>query len=225
MKEKLNNFELKFYKAIGIKTFRKMVLKTVYAIYIPFYIMEKIPKEEWKETFHSTINYFMKKGNGSQDLKDFKKYLYLNSSIHIIAAMFNISSMLSGNFTVIPIFILNIYCILLQRYNYIRIDTTIKKLVKVEKRKIEKIKIELKEKNNQVKNLSYTIGRISEEKKETNIDELLNDASLEKLRKIKKLLNDVCNEDKIDNNSYISNNTMLLGEDKKIYCLTITKKS
>ena len=94
MNKKEKNIELKIYEWLGIKTFRKIVFKLLYIGVIPFTF--RITKEERWNLIHNTpSNYTMKKGNGIQDLKDFKKELFFNTSIHIVPLIYCIPNFLA----------------------------------------------------------------------------------------------------------------------------------
>lgn len=135
MKDKLYKFEKKTYELLGVKKFRKLAFKTREIFYYPFTFRMK--KEDRKKMFYNTPdNYVMKKGNGMQDLKDFKKYLYTNAIIHLIALLVlsdNIIKVFNGQmpfgYTLATISLvgINSYCIMLQRYNYIRINHVLEK--------------------------------------------------------------------------------------------------
>lgn len=192
----MRDLELKFYKKLGIRKFRDILIKTVYLLFLPFFIIFKVPKEKRKNTFYKfQTNYFMEKGNGLKDLKSFKKWLYINAGIHIYALVPCIRSLLTGTFIIeIPFIILNLYCIMLQRYNYIRIDNTIKKYEDIEKKKICSIKEEIKD------NIEETHISIYSPKKKINesdktLDNVLDNLSLKSLRELKKLIEtkQICN--------------------------------
>lgn len=130
----------------------------------------------------------MKKGNGLKDLKSFKKWLYINAGIHIYALIPCIRGLLTGTVIIeIPFIILNLYCIMLQRYNYIRIDNTIKKYEKIEQKKINYIKEEIKENIEDPRISSYTYKKKSNISYET-IDSMLNNLSLKNLKILKNLI-------------------------------------
>lgn len=94
-------------------------------------------KEDRKKRLYNTPdNYVMKKGNGMHDLKDFKKHLYTNATIHILALLVlsdNIIKVFNGQMPIgytlatISLVGINSYCIMLQRYNYIRINHVLEK--------------------------------------------------------------------------------------------------
>lgn len=135
MKDKLYKFEKKTYELLGVKKFRKLAFKTREIFYYPFTFRMK--KEDRKKMCYNTPdNYVMKKGNGMQDLKDFKKYLYTNAIIHLIALLVlsdNIIKVFNGQMpfgyklATISLVGINSYCIMLQRYNYIRINHVLEK--------------------------------------------------------------------------------------------------
>lgn len=171
MNNKLYNFEKKTYELLGVKKFRKLAFKTREIFFYPFTFRMK--KEDRKKMFYNTPdNYVMKKGNGMQDLKDFKKHLYTNAIIHLIALLVlsdNIIKVFNGQmpfgYTLATISLvgINSYCIMLQRYNYIRINHVL------EKAKAKENKVRVKNyKNDQEIVLS------KEEKTEEIIKELKN---------------------------------------------------
>jgi len=185
----MKNLELKFYEKIGIRKFRDILIKFIYLLAVPLYIIFKIPKEKRKTIFrNSPSNYFMKKGNGLKDLKDFKKWLYFNSAIHIYALLKCIMSIINGAFIFeIPHIILNLYCIMLQRYNYIRINNTIKKYEEIEKKKTENLKEEIKS-NIEKPHISIYIPKKKFYEKDKTIDSMLENLSLKSLKELKYLI-------------------------------------
>ena len=109
--------EMKFYELIGVKQWKKFVL-WIMALFI------RNPKER------RGGNYYLEKINlGS--IKKFKKQLHFNASIHIVGAIlclsFIVMNLLSEQISIVStviqvlILILNLYCIMLQRYNWLRI--------------------------------------------------------------------------------------------------------
>ena len=197
MKKKNKNLELKIYEILGVKIFRKLVMKLLYFCAYPYFILLKIPKEKRKKILYNTpSNYFMKKGNALQDLKDFKKQLYFNAGIHIIVLIIILTILYTNIFVDIPFIILNLYCIMLQRYNYIRINQVINKHKIFEKNKIKLIKTELKEKDSLLKEHVYILECIGKKKEIKTLDELLENAPIERLRQIKKLLEDISEQEK-----------------------------
>lgn len=190
MKNTNNNLELKIYEKLGVKKFRNIIVKILYYIAILPSIFTKKSKEELEKNFYNTpSNYFMKKGNGISDLKDFKKFLYINSAIHILALIPCITGLLAGGFIIdIPLIIFNLYCIMLQRYNYIRIDSVIKKHENEENKQKEKLKEIIKENTDEQKIIHYTSFKgLSTQyvDKKIDLDEFLNLISLNDLKRLK----------------------------------------
>jgi len=117
---KKENLELKIYEFLGVKQFRKLV-----------FLLEKIIHHKDKG---KNINYHVK-GLTVDELENFKKYLYYNGFIHvknsifvsltIIAVLLFFDKLLL--IYLIPSLIKNIYCVMLQRYNYIRISQRVQK--------------------------------------------------------------------------------------------------
>lgn len=149
MLKELRNIEKKLYETIGIKTFRKMAFCLYKILAMPILIF--LSKEDRQEYLTLPNNYNMKKGNGIQDLKDFKKWLLFNASFHtwgLYRCIKHITAMILGStaigyqiLMIMPILI-NVYCILLQRYNLIRIHEAEEKYERLQElryKRMEKI--------------------------------------------------------------------------------------
>ncbi len=148
MLKKIRDIEKKFYELIGIKRFRKMAFGFRKVLCFPILIF--FPKEMRKRFFENPSNYCMKRGNGIQDLKDFKLMLLFNTLIHIWGLWVGIplvKDLALGIYTalqgllIVPPFVVNIYCIFLQRYNHIRINEVIEKYEKYEELKEKREKL------------------------------------------------------------------------------------
>lgn len=196
--KKSNELEMKIYEKLGIRIFRKMAFGLYYVIWKPIYFIRERDKEERKRLLKRADNYNMRKGNGMQDLRDFKKMLLFNAGIHTFLignAIFDfVKYMINGaplfvNFMyTIPI-LLNGYCIMLQRYNQLRINKVLEKGEKVEARKKVVLCEELKKDEFLSKVESYTL--INTKKKEEipiTFDEFLNESSLQELKSYRKSL-------------------------------------
>lgn len=117
---KKGDVELKIYELLGVKYFRFLVFK-----------LEKIIHHKDKM---KNINYHVKKIN-IDEITSFKKYLYYNGYIHVRNLIFLfIILLISLNFinlffliVIVLELIKNAYCVMLQRYNYIRINQIIQK--------------------------------------------------------------------------------------------------
>lgn len=194
------NIEKKIYEFLGIKTFRKLCFKlsdivsllTVNVIFFP--ITRKMSKKEKEEILDSDgeqNNYIIGRIRDIDDIKKFKKWLFVNAGIHILL-LYELSpfilSVLTGTaslLTTINTFaavIGNLYCIMLQRYNCIRINQFIKKVEPQYERRKNIIKDELRKKDKALPEHTYKI--VNENGKENNMDfdNLINSLSMEELR-------------------------------------------
>ena len=173
--------ELKIYEFLGVKQFKKAV-----------FMLEKIIHKRDKG---KNINYHIKNSNDRESVDSFKKYLYYNGFIHtknlITGIPIIVFAILCGQnlLFLIPLILFlikDVYCVMLQRYNWLKISEFEKKLeIRDEK------KIDLSQKNI--------------EKKEIKIKMIEKDVSsdimIEKLQLLRSYLleksNDMCT---IDNN-------------------------
>lgn len=118
MKEMKSNrkIETKMYELLGIKQFRKAVFK-----------LEKIihRKDNGKNTNYHIQN------NTISSIEEFKKYLYYNGTIHtknLIRGIPLLALMYLFNFKILPFTLLSAwlikdaYCVMLQRYNWIKLS-------------------------------------------------------------------------------------------------------
>lgn len=196
--KKINEIEMKVYEKLGVRFFRKMAYGLYYIIWKPILFFSIRDKEERKRRYTQPNNYNMKKGNGMQDLRDFKKMLLLNAGIHtffladtiydyIMALVSGVPVSLATAF-IIP-FLLNSYCIMLQRYNHLRINKVLEKGEKVEARKKVVLCEELKKDEFLSKVESYKIiNRKNKEEVPVTFDEFLNESSLQDLKYYKEAL-------------------------------------
>ena len=126
---KKEKFEIFIYQLLGVNTFKEATLLLEHIIHY----RENKDIEDEKLKKHN-INYHPK-DTSLQGLKDFKKFLYYNGFIHvknsliysliIIPASF-IPGVRMINMVLIPLLIMNLYCIMLQRYTYLRTQETIR---------------------------------------------------------------------------------------------------
>ena len=77
--KKNNNIEMKIYEILGVKIFRKIVLKIS-----DFCLKKLLTKEEQEDFSKNTTNYKMGKVSDLDDIKKYKKQMYFNAIIHII---------------------------------------------------------------------------------------------------------------------------------------------
>jgi len=122
--------EIKFYEIIGVKYFKKFLM---------WLEAKLIPEPEYRKV----ANYNLKSNNLTA-VKQFKKMLILNGTIHFIVGIYTIvciginilnERFFSFSSIVFAIcFLLNLYCILLQRYNWLRIAKVLNKKKNMEKK-------------------------------------------------------------------------------------------
>ena len=163
MKNK-KNIELKIYECLGIKQFQKCVFALEKVIHF---------KDKGKNINYHIKNYSIDK------LEEFKKFLYFNGVIHVRNSIglivLLILQILFLNpivlIYVIPSLIKNIYCVMLQRYNYVRIN----EVIEIKKKIIENKNLRIAE------NIKKT--NEWQETKKHNID-----ISLEQIKNLKKFI-------------------------------------
>lgn len=196
MNKKEKNIELKIYELLGVKTFRKLVFKLLYISIMP-YTRHMTREERYNSIYNTPSNYNMKKGHGMQDLRDFKKQLLFNAGIHIfglIACIPSFLNVIGGTatlFTTIATLFLvtiNTYCIMLQRYNQIRINQVIKKGEHLEEAKKNKLKEELIKEDSLLSKQIYKVVNKREEEKNITFEELLENATYEQLKQYRDYL-------------------------------------
>lgn len=204
---KKKNIELKIYELLGIKTFKKMAFSFRNLLSIPS--TKKMTKEEKNNFLYNTpSNYIMKKGNGFQDLKDFKKMLRLNALTHILGSItcifflvFSVIDVFINPISIISIasiiiqlvfFIVNLYCVMLQRYNWIRINKTIKRMKPREEKKKNELKAELQKTDTYLAEHSYKIVKNKKIEKDISLEELMENASLRQLKQYRDYLEKFC---------------------------------
>mgnify|MGYP000026089989 CR=1 FL=1 len=156
--------EEKIYELLGIKLFKKAVFK-----------LEKIIHRKDKG---KNINYHIKKADSVESVNSFKKYLYYNGGIHLKNLILGISALIMipiirTPIITIPMSILlvkDIYCVMLQRYNWLKLQKYEKKLLERRENKI----------NIQKENINK-----EELKQELNINNIDNKQVIENLKLIR----------------------------------------
>lgn len=137
-KKKGEDLELKIYKALGVKYFRNLAFKLEKLIHI---------KDKKKN-----INYHINDCKDLVSIDKFKKYLYYNGFIHVKNLIFGsvgLALMIILNASVVPVIALSTlllkdaYCVMLQRYNWIRITRHEEKLKARERKRIDKVKLNI----------------------------------------------------------------------------------
>lgn len=223
MNKKEKNIELKIYELLGIKIFKKMVFKFRDILDWPRMKIGKVSKEKQHEMLYETPNnYIMKKGNGVKDLKDFKIQLLINASIHTcVLAVFtpNFLKIIGGTASLtnaifdLSCIAVNIYCIMLQRYNHLRINHVIKKMEKRQEPKKSKLKDELIKEDSLLSEHTYKIVNKRDKEKDITLEELLENATYEELKKYRDYL------------AYFKELTLMREEQQSFYTLEETSIS
>lgn len=160
--------EEKIYEAMGIKTFKKLVLNMQQKL-------RKVLKVDDEKV--SGDNYFIE----TQNLEGYNKFkrqgLLYNFSVHfpamIIGGLLIINTITSNNINIGLLardgfcFLLNTYCCMLQRYNQIRINKVIDRL------KIREEKKQIKDDNFDKEKTLHNDLNLNQSKKKTSIEELI----------------------------------------------------
>lgn len=194
--KKNKNIEMKFYELLGIKVFRKMAFFVRDIVTLP--LTFKMPKEERKTSLYNTAsNYNIGKEKSFENIKKFKKQLFKNAGIHIFALLAFLPSFikiilgtasLSTTIIVLSAMVMNIYCIMLQRYNCIRINQLIEKMTPRYEKQKDAIKEELIEKDSLLLEHSYKIIDKKEKEISVNFEDLIANASIQELKQYRNYL-------------------------------------
>lgn len=207
--------EMKIYEKLGIKNFKNIICNLGYLGFssLPDLVFKK-NRQNFINQVKSTCemgrtNYTIGTTNNLEDIKSFKKMTLLNGGIHLFNLIACIAVLIAiGNtvYMIIPILlsILDIYCIMLQRYNTIRINQTMKKFKPHYERKKNQMKEELIKKDSLLAEHTYKIINVKVKKElDTTIEDLLSTATYDQLLEYKGYL-DYCQN--IDQEIKESNN-------------------
>lgn len=196
MNKKRQNIELKIYELLGIKFFKKMFFLIRDVVYKIMFL--KKSKEELKDIIYNNLsNYNLGKGKNFEDIKNFKKKLFFNAGVHIIGLLLCIpdfikvisgTAILSTTIINLTFIILNLYCIMLQRYNGIRINQLIEKMTPRYKKQLDKIKEELKKEDSLLCEHTYKLVNKKVEEKSITFEELIDNSSIKELKRYRSLL-------------------------------------
>ena len=180
---KYTDLEMKIYEIFGIKYFKKLVLRFEKILMFP--ILIALPKGKRKRFLHNThTNYHIGKIESLEDVESFKKMLYMNAIIHI----FSLITLFWDGGIIQLASLLNIYCIMLQRYNFIRINKTIEKMRPKYEKKMNEIREELKETDVMLPEHSYSIIDSKNNEVDITFDDLINNANYRELEHYKECL-------------------------------------
>lgn len=111
--------EKKIYEMLGIRQWKKFLL----------WIMLKIVRNP--NNFRHMSNYYLESYNINA-VRNFKKMLWVNGLIHTLGIILGILSMIKNgvSITMIIFLLINIYCLMLQRYNWIRIKKVLSRIAR-----------------------------------------------------------------------------------------------
>lgn len=184
--------ELKLYEFLGIKQFRKLAFKFRDGLFCIINFKKSKEENEWYLR-NSVNNYTVDRQKGLKGFYEYRKWIIFNAVIHLIS-IFLMGPNLIMNIGVLPLptmifslilFIINIYCIILQRYNWIRIKSIIKRGQRRTERCKEELLKKIKELDDGVEKHTYRI----EKRKESSLityESFCKEITLEQLKKYRK---------------------------------------
>lgn len=153
----MKNKEMKLYEKLGVREFRWLAFSLRKVLLYPFTI--GMSEKERRNFFNRPDNYNMGYTRNIKEIGEYKNNLFLNAGIHVFGLLYCIKGFVDHPYLItVPILALpiaiNIYCLMLQRYNYIRIKQFTERI----KSRNEKIKqpeeIEPKKELSMSKNVS-----------------------------------------------------------------------
>ena len=153
----MKNKEMKLYEKLGVREFRWLAFSLRKVLLYPFTI--GMSEKERRNFFNRPDNYNMGYTRNTKEIGEYKNNLFLNAGIHVFGLLYCIKGFVDHPYLItVPILALpiaiNIYCLMLQRYNYIRIKQFTERI----KSRNEKIKqpeeIEPKKELSMSKNVS-----------------------------------------------------------------------
>lgn len=173
--KKNKNIEMRIYELLGVNIFRKYILFT----------WEKIAK-----LIKLDVGYRLDKLN-IEGLNNYKINIILFAIGHSLVIFFIfVQSIISHKALSDNLFsiLLNSYCIMTQRYNYVRINQLIEKMTKRYERQKDEIKEELRKEDSLL--LEHTYKIVDKKERETSItfDDLIANANIEQLKQYREYL-------------------------------------
>lgn len=209
--KKNRNLELRVYELLGIKTFKKMTLRLRDMLYFPFtFKMSKIERKHISDSY--STNYNIGKAKNLDSIKKFKKHLFMNTIIHIFGLLLyfpkfleiiNGATSLSKIILTLILTCINTYCIMLQRYNCIRINKLIAKRNLLFEKQKATIKEEIRKEDSLFNDHSYKIINKNGKLSPITFEELIKSADMEMLKKYRFILSYLLNEIKFYQNNNI----------------------
>lgn len=199
MSKNKKNIELKIYEFLGVKQFKKLIFIfiKILAFFVALFMTKEKRKKFYYRLYNQPSNYVMDKGHGIQDMRDFKMMLLFNASVHIWSLYImksNLFNLINGNVTlfesiiILQVALINCYCIMLQRYNHIRINNVIERMKPHEEIKKNILKEELTKEDSLLNEHNYKILNKHDKEKDVTFEELLNNASYVQLKQYRDYL-------------------------------------
>ena len=173
--KKNKNVEMCIYELLGVNIFRKYILFT----------WEKIAK-----LIKLNVEYRIDKLN-IEGLNNYKKNIISFAMVHSILLFFIfVQSIISHKALSYNLFniLLNSYCVMTQRYNYIRINQLIKKMTSRYERQKNEIEEEPKKDNSLPLVHTHTIVYKKEGETSMLLDDLIANANIEQLKQYREYL-------------------------------------
>ena len=186
--KKINEKELKIYEALGIKQFRKIgfirrnfiTCALVYPFTLPMKRKERYKCVD-KLYYEQKSNFNLGKITNLDDIKKYKRYPVANAirytidlltCVPIIIKIIDGRSPLLSTISTTSAIIINLYCIMLQRYNALRLNRV------VEKVELHKETFKAEEKKEEV----------PKEEKKTTFKEVIANSTIEQLKRYRNYL-------------------------------------
>lgn len=214
---KKENIEIRIYELLGVKIFRKCAFALEKLIHIKDKGINK--------------NYHISNDN-SMNPDEFNKFLYYNGAIHvknsmILPLMIVLNVLISGvslaTLGLVLLLIKDLNCVMLQRYNYLRIKSSSSMKEAINKKRIEKKVFDLENNdkvNDKLNSLSMDetkslleLGQNMESFLKNESDIILNNEKLNELNNLKEMMfclreetskiSEYLNSDKKENNNVL----------------------
>ncbi len=120
----MKNKEMKLYEKLGVREFRWLAFSLRKVFLYPFTI--GMSEKERRNFMNRPDNYNMGYTRNIKEIGEYKNNLFLNAGIHVFSLLYCIKGFIDYPYLItVPILalpiVINIYCLMLQRYNYIRI--------------------------------------------------------------------------------------------------------
>jgi len=190
------NIEMRLYELLGVKAFRKFVFGIYYVAMIPT-SLGKTKEERKKIMYNTASNYNLGKVENLEDLMKFKKMIYFNAFIHtsvlimLIPNFLRIANGTSSIFNLVFTGLLgpiNAYCVMLQRYNLIRINKVIEKGKPRYYQEKMNLKEEVIKKDQLLKEHSYKLIDKKNRIEEKTFEDIISNATIQELKMYREYL-------------------------------------